>query len=857
MSWIDSAKKHASEFWDTAVLGNTPDSEFVPSPLAAERQLEFTGFSSILPYDQYDDENHLFYNDTSIGFVFEVMPQTGADEDMASRLQTIFTPIPPGYGIQWVLFGSPDNEWNFQRYIEKRQIAVDNHRTPEFFLELAKRRIDYLRRGTGKGLFPDDNFMIRNFRLLFSITKTGTKDDGKLVSEMVDLRASLRSTLNTAHLPSIDVDAEALINFLRPILDPRMMFKDGGYGWQTYDDGKSIKKQITPFGNVAKVHADGLTYGLTDDEGEPIETRAYSVMAYPRKKELWEMANIIGALYDNGLQYPCPFLITEGVFTLDPLKVENHAFVKAARAKTNAKSKMAEYQPQLTEQDQDWQIATYHLNNGGRLCDLYHNLVLFAPKERINRCESVAVNIWKSERFTLYRAKLTQLACLYASLPLTFTKNVHDDLEKFRFISRKTTQNAVDLAPVLAEWKGAGDPILQLFGRRGSSAFIDFYSNKQGNYNVFVAGVSGSGKSVTMNEIVQGYRSIGAQAWVIDVGMSYKNLVALQKGQFIQFSPSLKICMNPFSWVGIDNSEDFKEELKLLKPMIGRMASPNEPLSDLQYSYIAEAITAVWKDYGQETNPTLISKFLCENIKNERGEIERISFELGKMIQPFTVDGMYGQYFNGKANISLDADMIGLELEELKNAPDLRRVVLFVLTSRIAAEMYLSRSREKICLIDEAWQLLGGDKETAEFIEDGYRRARKYKGIFCVGTQGIADAFKNDASYAAWNNADWKIYLRQDKKVLQEQINKKTISFSPATERMLLSLQTVKGKYSEMLISSPDGEQVLRHAPDPYSLLMASSAAEDFEAIRQKELAGLSIADAMTAVLRERGQLHY
>ena len=61
-----------------------------------------------------------------------------------------------------------------------------------------------------------------------------------------------------------------------------------------------------------------------------------------------------------------------------------------------------------------------------------------------------------------------------------------------------------------------------------------------------------------------------------------------------------------------------------------------------------------------------------------------MAYELAKQLAPFTKDGVYGDFFNGRANISLDADMVGLELEELKNAPELRRVVLFVLTSRIA-----------------------------------------------------------------------------------------------------------------------------------------------------------------------------
>jgi conjugal transfer ATP-binding protein TraC len=178
---------------------------------------------------------------------------------------------------------------------------------------------------------------------------------------------------------------------------------------------------------------------------------------------------------------------------------------------------------------------------------------------------------------------------------------------------------------------------------------------------------------------------------------------------------------------------------------------------------------------------------------------------------------------------------------------------MFVLTSRIAHDMYLSRDRMKLCLVDEAWQLLGSDKETADFIEEGYRRARKYKGIFAVGTQGIEDAYKNDASRAAYNNADWKILLRQDKKNFNKLLEDGLINFSPAMQRMILSLRTEKGKFSEMLISSPNGDSVVRHIPDPFSLLMASTNAEDFNECDVLLRQGYTTLEAMNIMLERRG----
>lgn len=863
-SMMEKLKGAAARFWDETVLGNTSDVGSQPAPVAAANEVaSLYGLHSILKYDQYDSDTGLFYNDNSGAFCFEVIAQTGADDDMASRLNTLFTPVPPHHGIQWCLFGSPILDEQFQAYMDLRHIAVDNGKTTPFFQELAKRRVDYIAKAKGKPLWPNDNYVVKNIRLLFSITKAGSFRDTKLVEEMYELRETVRASLRTASLPAFQLDADGLINFLWPILNPECMFSTEPFPELRYDDGKSIKNQVTAFGQHVRVKANELLFGLPPEkEGEEdkrIAVRGFGVLQYPQKKELWEMANIIGSFFDDGLQYPCPFLVCGGIFTLDPNVVDSKAQIKAARTKQNAKSKMAEFQPELHAQANDWDIVLHQLNNGGSMIELYHTLLLFAPKRVINRASQVALNVWRSERFTICPLQLLQLTALYASLPMTLTEAVRDDLQKMRLITTKTTVNAVDMSPVIGEWKGAGDPVMMFFGRRGTPTFLDFYSNQQGNYNVFVAGVSGSGKSVTMNEVVSAYRGIGARVWVIDVGRSYQNLIRLQKGTFLEFTPSTKLCINPFTWVGTDDELDFKAEMRMLKPMIGRMASPNAPLTEFQYALIGEAITAVWQDYGPDTNPTRIRDYLLDKIKNEQGQTERVAYELAKQLAPFTKDGVYGDFFNGQANISLDSDMVGLELEELKNAPELRRVVLFVLTSRIAHDMYLTRDRKKLCLVDEAWQLLGADKETAEFIEEGYRRARKYNGIFCVGTQGIEDAYKNDAAQAAYNNADWKILLRQDRKNLEKLIEDGMVNFSPAVKQMLLSLRTERGRFSEMLISSPNGDAVVRHIPDPFSLLMASTNAQDFNECNALLEQGYSTMEALEIMLARRQpqeQLH-
>lgn len=80
-----------------------------------------------------------------------------------------------------------------------------------------------------------------------------------------------------------------------------------------------------------------------------------------------------------------------------------------------------------------------------------------------------------------------------------------------------------------------------------------------------------------------------------------------------------------------------------------------------------------------------------------------------------------------------------LEMGELKDKPDLLAAVMFSMMIYVEQRMYLSdRQQHKVCLIDEAWKLLSKDNKRAEdFIENGYRTARKYNGAYITITRGL------------------------------------------------------------------------------------------------------------------------
>ncbi|KXS30525.1 MAG: Amylase, partial [Candidatus Gallionella acididurans] len=377
----------------------------------------------------------------------------------------------------------------------------------------------------------------------------------------------------------------------------------------------------------------------------------------------------------------------------------------------------------------------------------------------------------------------------------------------------------------------------------------DLFDNTGGNYNFAVAALSGSGKSVFVNEMAYRYRSAGSKVWIIDVGRSYKNLCELMDGEFIEFADERQntLCLNPFSMV-----VDINNDMEMLLPLLAEMASPREPLNNFCYTALASAIKQVWEIKGKNCTVTDIYELLRSGKISDESEKESQLMHMAVALEPYTKYGVYASYFEGPATIEFTKDFIVLELEELKSKRDLQAVVMQIIMYRITQEMYLDRSRRKIVIIDEAWDLMGSGS-SGHFIEAGYRRARKYGGAFGTITQSVDDYYKTEATKASINNADWLFLLRQKPENIDRLGKEGKLTIDEWMKRQLSSITTDHGHYSEIFVHSPMGSGVGRLLLDPFSMMLFSTRAEDFERIKNMRAEnGMTTEQAIEAILDER-----
>ncbi|EHQ3167054.1 type IV secretion system protein TraC, partial [Salmonella enterica] len=160
------------------------------------------------------------------------------------------------------------------------------------------------------------------------------------------------------------------------------------------------------------------------------------------------------------------------------------------------------------------------------------------------------------------------------------------------------------------------------------------------------------------------------------------------------------------------------------------------------------------------------------------------------------------------------------------------------------------RNLKKLNVIDEGWRLLDfKNRKVGDFIEKGYRTARRHTGAYITITQNIVD-FDSDkassAARAAWGNSSYKIILKQSAKEFAKYNQLYPDQFPQLHREMIEKFGAAKDQwFSSFLLQVENHSSWHRLFVDPLSRAMYSSDGPDFEFVQQKRKEGLSIHEAV------------
>jgi len=166
------------------------------------------------------------------------------------------------------------------------------------------------------------------------------------------------------------------------------------------------------------------------------------------------------------------------------------------------------------------------------------------------------------------------------------------------------------------------------------------------------------------------------------------------------------------------------------------------------------------------------------------------------------------------------------------------------------------RNRRSLICIDEAWDLLKSPQMEG-FIESLARRLRKYNGALVVGTQSVKDFERSYGAKAAFQNSNWLILLGKDPESLNALKKENLIPMSEYKELALSSLRMESGKYSELFIyhKGSGSFSVNQLKLDPFSTMLYSTKAEEFQAVHELQIKGFKIDEAIEWLTLYKSQL--
>lgn len=841
--------------------------------------MDYARFSNILPYRYYDTDDQLFINDQSIGFGLELAPLSGANEEIIQAVsELIKNKIKEDVCVQIMMFGSNKVGGQLSKFSEsfKNQGAL--------FSVIGKNQYQYLKHAAIVGFSNKRKIamQLKDYRcFLFASKRCGyTKKDA---AYFIDLRDEIKSELKNTGIPSINVKIEPFLQFLVEIINSDQNCIDHPY--VRFDQYKTINEQCVSADFFMQVQPDYLSIesetrvplsekdkldSLLDDENKLNSKNekilrsksrivSLSLKQLPDELALWTQADNFCNIFKPNHGINCPFLISVH-FKCEPQERSKlKAYKKASGYEKKANSPYAKLIPGTVQAAQDWKKIRDDLStNETKLCKAYFNCILFTDEKNQRDHVSNAISAFRLNSFDLYPVRYQQLQSFLAVLPFVVEQGLWFDLSMLGRLNTMTTWNLSNMLPLVAEYKGTGQST-GLFAPtfRHQANVIDIFDSQLDNFNVCICATSGSGKSVLSQSMITSVLSDGGQAWVIDLGESYKKFCKTINGTYMDVD---NLRLNPFSTV-----TDIGRSAESIRDLIAVMASPTSGLNDVQKAHLLDAVNAAYKKNKNKANIDDVIEYLQSIDFSERNigfdlRVDDLVTLLKKYSLKYAPEGsLSARIFNDSSQLQSNNPenerLIVLELGKLEKQPDLLKSVLFALILHIEEKMYHDKSnRKKICVIDEAWRLLSGSNETAaSFIEKGYRTSRKHNASFVTITQQINDFYASTEAQAAWSCAETKIVMRQNEKAFKDFLVKNSDYFDSYQQALIKSFRpsAISG-FSEFMLSQGSTSSFHRLFLDPIARIMYSSKASDHKAVESLVESGVDVGAAIEIVAREQ-----
>ncbi|MBX9765894.1 MAG: TraC family protein [Bdellovibrionales bacterium] len=400
----------------------------------------------------------------------------------------------------------------------------------------------------------------------------------------------------------------------------------------------------------------------------------------------------------------------------------------------------------------------------------------------------------------------------------------------FRHHKMKSS-NAAHLLPLYSGWTGNSRPVCLIPNRENNLFSVDIFAKSLNAWNGLAFGQTGSGKSFTIAQLMlmfYGQKPTPRILW-IDNGSSSKNLLEVLDGEFVDLNLESGIRLNVFD-LPQGQTKPTPAKIKLILAVLELiLKDPGaRSLGKREKAMLEEAIFEAYKRCRDRT------PFLSDLKKVLDSHSDQEMKKCGQILFSWTGETAYGRMLDGPTTIVLSKDLVTIEVFGLSDYPDLKDVLLLLLTSYIQEAAAADLARPYLLICDEAERFFKSGELSKQFIITCYRTWRKYNaGIWCL-SQNYRDFLADPEIRDALIPNSTSIIILRQKKIDWDDFQK-TFDFDDATVSAIKSLEVVKGAYSEFFFLQDENKTVLRLVPEPLSYWICTSDAADKARIQKME----------------------
>ena len=279
------------------------------------------------------------------------------------------------------------------------------------------------------------------------------------------------------------------------------------------------------------------------------------------------------------------------------------------------------------------------------------------------------------------------------------------------------------------------------------------------NPNGFILGSPGSGKSFSAKrEMLNVFLATDDDIIIIDPEREYTDLVAALNGETINVSPASTNYINP-----LDMSQDYSDEqsplvmksdfiLSFCECLVGKQG-----LTAKEKAIIDRCLTNIYAEYLQNFDhdkiPTLMDFY--ENIK---AQPEDEAQGLALSIELYIKGNL--NVFAHKTNVNTSNRVVSYDIKDL--GKQLKTIGMLIVLDYVWNRITVNRARGKRTWIylDEIY-LLFANEQSANFLYELYKRARKWGGVPTGITQNVEDLLKSETARSMLSNTDFVLMLNQ------------------------------------------------------------------------------------------------